>query len=94
MLQKANSMEFLCRHCDEIVTGAMYRVFSEEDGVTLLDMIVCRLCYEQARQLGLEGEEINRDDGSREQMPTAPSTSRVRAIISRSFRSLSSLVFS
>ena len=94
MLQKANSMELLCRHCDEVITGAMYRVLSEEDGVILLDMIVCRSCYEQARELGLDGEEVSLDDSSREQLPSRPTTSRVRAIISRSFRSLSSLVFS
>jgi hypothetical protein len=47
----------------------MYRVFSEEAGVILLDMVVCRLCYEQARQLGLDGEEIELDQYSREQLP-------------------------
>ncbi len=87
-------MEFLCRHCDETVTGAMYRVFSEEGGIMLLDMIVCRSCYEEAKQLGLDAEEVGRDDGAREELPTPPPTGRVRAIIGRSFRSLSSLVFS
>jgi hypothetical protein len=62
-------MEFICRHCDEVATGKRYRVFSEEDGVTLLDMIVCRSCYDQARQLGLDGEEVELDERSREQLP-------------------------
>ena len=44
-------------------------MFSEEDGIRLLDMVVCRLCYEQARQLGLDGEEIDLDQTSREQLP-------------------------
>ena len=66
---KGNCMEFVCRHCDEIAIGKKYRVFSEEDGVTLLDMIVCRSCYDQARQLGLDGEEVNLDERSREQLP-------------------------
>lgn len=38
--------------------GQPYRVVSEEDGVILLDMTVCRLCYEQARALGLYSETI------------------------------------
>jgi superfamily II helicase len=61
-------MAFFCRHCDEVATGAMYRVFSEEQGITLLDMIVCRLCYEQAKELGLDGEEIGLDENSRQQL--------------------------
>jgi hypothetical protein len=70
-------MEFFCRHCDEIATGSRYRVFSEEDGVILLDMIVCRSCYEQARDLGLDGEEVKLDENSREQLPLVRSSSPV-----------------
>ena len=62
-------MAFFCRHCDEVATGARYRVFSEEQGVLLLDMIVCRLCYEQAKELGLDGEEIRLDENSRQPLP-------------------------
>ncbi len=47
----------------------MYRVFSEEEGIVLLNMIVCRLCYEQAKELGLDGEEIEPDENSRQQLP-------------------------
>jgi hypothetical protein len=94
VMQNSDFMEFCCRHCDEISTGAMYRVFSEEDGVTLLDMIVCRSCYDQARELGLDCEEVNPDESCLEQLPSGPPLSRVRAMISRSFRSFSSLVFS
>jgi hypothetical protein len=54
----------------------MYRVFSEDDGLILLDMVVCRLCYEQARQLGLDGEEIELDQYSREQLPVVHSINR------------------
>jgi hypothetical protein len=66
-------MAFFCRHCDEVATGKIYRVFSEEDGLILLNMVVCRLCYEQARQLGLDGEEIELDQYSREQLPVVRS---------------------
>ncbi len=70
-------MAFFCRHCDEVATGRMYRVFSEDDGVILLDMVVCRLCYEQARQLGLDGEEIELDQNTRERLPVVHSISAV-----------------
>ncbi len=46
---------------------------SQEEGIILLDMIVCRLCYEQAIALGLDGEEIGLDPNFREQSPVAAS---------------------
>ena len=49
-------MEFVCRHCEKIAWGQSYRVISEQDGIILLDMIVCRPCYEQAQELGLRSE--------------------------------------
>ena len=52
-------MKFFCRHCDKIVAGKPYRVISEEDGVILLDMTVCRSCDKQARELGLYSEAIS-----------------------------------
>ena len=62
-------MEFYCRHCDEVVTGSMYRVLSEEKGRVMLNMVVCRPCYDQARQLGLDGEEIKLDQNARARLP-------------------------
>jgi hypothetical protein len=41
--------------------GKPYRVISEEAGVILLDMIVCHACFVQARDLGLQTEEIVSD---------------------------------
>jgi hypothetical protein len=35
----------------------------------LLDMIVCRSCYDQARGLGLDSEEVKPDETFREQLP-------------------------
>jgi hypothetical protein len=52
-------MEFVCRHCNKLTRGVRYRVTSEEAGVSLLDMIVCHACSEQAKNLGLKAEEIN-----------------------------------
>jgi RNase P subunit RPR2 len=47
----------ICEHCDEVYQGTAYRVTSEEDGVVLLDMIVCHSCSIEARRLGLETKE-------------------------------------
>ena len=60
-LAEPTTMKFFCRHCDQIVIGKPYRVISEEDGVILLNMTVCRSCYEQARALGLRSEPISLD---------------------------------
>lgn len=73
MLQYGSFMEFVCRHCEEAATGSMYRVLSEEDGIVFLDMVVCRSCYGQARQLGLDAEEIKLDQNSRKQLPVVRS---------------------
>jgi hypothetical protein len=51
-------MGWICQHCDAPFIDSPYRVKSEESGVVLLDLIVCRRCYMQARELGLRTEEI------------------------------------
>ena len=51
-------MGWICQHCDAPFIESPYRVKSEESGVVLLDLIVCRRCYMQARELGLPTEEI------------------------------------
>jgi hypothetical protein len=55
------TMKFFCRHCEEIAVGKPYRVISEENGVILLNMTVCRSCNKQARALGLRSEPISID---------------------------------
>jgi len=52
-------MDQTCQHCGRSIVGNAYRVTSEEAGVTLLDMIVCSLCCEEARRLNLHAEEID-----------------------------------
>jgi hypothetical protein len=52
-------MDRICQHCGEPIVGNAYRVMSEEQGITLLDMIVCSLCYMEAKRLRLHTEEIN-----------------------------------
>ena len=44
----------ICEHCGELYHGRAYRVTSEEDGILLLDMIVCHSCSIEARRLGLD----------------------------------------
>jgi len=52
-------MNRVCQHCGELIVGNPYRVTSEEEGITLLDMIVCSLCGMEAKRLHLHTEEIN-----------------------------------
>ena len=58
----------ICRHCDETIAGKAYRVISEEDGVPLLNMIVCASCAAVAKSLLLKTEEITPEHRT----PSAP----------------------
>ena len=53
------SMDRICQHCGELIVGDAYRVTSEEEGITLLNMIVCSLCFMEAKRLHLHAEEIS-----------------------------------
>lgn len=48
-----------CQHCGKLIVGKAYRVTSENEGIRLLDMIVCSLCFLEAKRLGLHAAEIN-----------------------------------
>jgi hypothetical protein len=52
-------MNPICEHCDELIGGKAYRVRSEEDGIVLLDMIVCSLCAIEAERLQLHTEMLD-----------------------------------
>ena len=52
-------MDCICQHCGELIVGNAYRVTSEEEGISLLDMIVCSLCFIAAKRLHLHAEAIN-----------------------------------
>jgi protein-arginine kinase activator protein McsA len=54
-------MNNICHHCDETIAGRAYRVISEEDGVELLNMVVCAPCAAVAESLLLHTEEITSD---------------------------------
>lgn len=49
----------ICEHCGDPYQGQAYRVTSYEDGVILLDMVVCHECGLQARRLGLETRQLD-----------------------------------
>ena len=36
-------MKPVCQHCGELIVGNIYRVTSEEEDTTLLNMVVCSL---------------------------------------------------
>lgn len=57
LLKIMNIIDLICEHCDKKFLGTAYRVTSEEDGVVLLDMIVCHSCSIEARTLGLQTKE-------------------------------------
>ncbi len=58
-LAPKKNMNHICEHCGELIVGNAYRVTSEDKGITLLDMVVCSLCFMEAKRLRLHTEEIN-----------------------------------
>ncbi len=58
-LRPKAAMNLICEHCDEMIVGNAYRVTSEEDGIILLDMIVCSLCGMEAKRLQLHTEVLD-----------------------------------
>ncbi len=52
-------MKRSCEHCGELIVGSSFRVTSEEGSITLLNLVVCSLCFIEAKRLGLHAEEIS-----------------------------------
>ena len=52
-------MDQNCQHCGELIIGDAHPVTSEDQGITLLDLVVCSLCFMEAKRLGLHAEEID-----------------------------------
>jgi hypothetical protein len=52
-------MDRTCQHCGELIIGDAYRVTSEDQGIPLLDLVVCSICSMEAKRLRLHTEEIN-----------------------------------
>ena len=76
-LRTINAMNLICEHCDEMIIGNAYRVTSEEDGIVLLDMIVCSLCGMEAKRLQLHTEVL--DAGGAEAVALCRRDQRSRA---------------
>ena len=55
-------MDHICEHCDEIIVGNAYQVTSEENGITLLDIIVCAVCAAEAKSLQLHIRVITQEN--------------------------------
>jgi hypothetical protein len=58
-LRIKEDMDPSCQHCGELIVGNAYRVTSEDQGILLLDMVVCSLCFMEAKRLHLHAEEID-----------------------------------
>jgi hypothetical protein len=52
-------MKRSCEHCGELILGSIYRVTSKQEGITLLDLVVCSPCSTEAKRLRLHTEEIS-----------------------------------
>ena len=52
-------MKRSCEHCGELIVSNAYRVTSEEGSISLLNLVVCSLCFIEAKRLGLHAEEIS-----------------------------------
>ena len=50
---RGNIMDYICQHCGESIIGDAYRVTSEDQGIPLLDLVVCSLCSMEAKRLRL-----------------------------------------
>ena len=60
LLDSAKSAaHIICGHCEGILFNKKaYRVWTEDDGVILLDMVVCYSCRLAAQKLGLNTKEL------------------------------------
>jgi hypothetical protein len=53
--------EVTCQHCEGILLGnKAYRVWTEDSGRILLDMVVCYACNLEAQKLGLNTDEVKK----------------------------------
>jgi len=52
-------MDSVCQHCGELIIGDAYRVTKEDQGIPLLDLIVCSLCSMEAKRLRLHTDKID-----------------------------------
>ncbi len=54
-----NLADETCDHCEGILlSNKAYRVWTEDSGRILLDMVVCYACNLEAQKLGLHSDEV------------------------------------
>jgi hypothetical protein len=54
-----SAKDVLCGHCEGILFNKKtFRVWTQDDGVILLDMVVCYACKLEAQRLGLNTERV------------------------------------
>jgi hypothetical protein len=57
-----NLADETCDHCEGILlSNKAYRVWTEDSGRILLDMVVCYACNLEAQKLGLNSDEVKED---------------------------------
>lgn len=65
-----NAENITCGHCEGILLNKRaYRVWTEEYGLILLDMIVCYACKLEADKLGLNTDEVKTSAAHRRRAP-------------------------
>ncbi len=56
-----------CDHCEGVLlNNKAFRVRTQDDGLVLLDMVVCYACNLEAKNLGLETDELQASDAESE----------------------------
>ena len=59
LCRRMSLAEAICEHCEGILLGnKAYRVWTEDSGLILLDVVVCYACHLEAQKLGLNSDEI------------------------------------
>jgi hypothetical protein len=74
--QYEKTMDRICQHCGELIVGKAYRVTSEEEGITLLDMIVCSLCFMEAKPTFMRRQSMLEAKGFSSKPRESPSATR------------------
>ena len=82
-----NAANVTCGHCEGfLLNKGAYRVWTEESGLILLDMVVCYACKLEAEKLGLNTDQVKtsaaprKNAGRRIKMVLSSSTVRAPGV--------------
>ena len=68
---RRSAANIMCGHCEGILLNKKaYRVWTEESGLILLDMIVCYACKLEAEKLGLNTDQVKKISSSTQERGT------------------------